>query len=323
MNMKKALATVASVFILFPLVVFAAFDADLQYGSTGDAVTELQEFLTAQGHYTGPITGNFYSLTRRGVVNFQVANNISPAAGYFGPLTRAKVNAIFAEQGAASNAQAVQETGSAPSAPTKDDAVSLLQAQVNALLEQLKLLTAKVEAQTSVQQQTQNTLQQTQQSVQQIQQNTAPQPIPQPTPTPELIDKSELRVSLAQQFPPQSDAPFGAYWYKVEVLDKSGKNIPQAIYEVAVDGEKVRTGTKNELPVYSNVTNNITNENKEGYYGTFAFIPTKQGTQTLVFTFTGTVETNASPYIETPTTPKKAIPSDLKPLTKEMTVNIE
>ncbi|OGG80433.1 hypothetical protein A3A39_02665 [Candidatus Kaiserbacteria bacterium RIFCSPLOWO2_01_FULL_54_13] len=152
MFMKKVSIAIASALALFPFIALATFNADLQYGSTGNDVTELQEFLTAQGNYTGPITGNFYSLTRQGVIGFQAANGISPAAGYFGPLTRAKVNAILAEQDAASDAQAIQETGTIPT-PTKDDAVSLLQAQVNALLEQLKKLTAQVETQTTTQQQ--------------------------------------------------------------------------------------------------------------------------------------------------------------------------
>jgi len=192
--MKMRIGAGIGLLLLLPIPVLASFDYDLQYGSNGPKVTELQEFLTAQGNYTGPITGNFYSLTRQGVISFQLAHNISPPAGYFGPLTRAKVNEILDAQNAASDAQAIQETGSVPE-PTKDDLISLLQAQVNALLEQLNKLTAQVETQTAIQQQTQNTLQQTQQSVQQIQQNTTPPPPPPPpAPVPQVVKDLILKT---------------------------------------------------------------------------------------------------------------------------------
>ena len=166
----------AAFFSLLPVICSASLDRDLQYGSMGEDVKELQEFLTDQGHYSGPITGNFYSLTRRALISYQSANTISPAAGYFGPKTRAKVNAALNLQLSASNEQAVVETGTV-SAPTKSDAITSLQNQLNALLAQLQELKSKVKAQTDIQQQTQ-------QSVQQIQQQTAPPTIPAPVPVP-------------------------------------------------------------------------------------------------------------------------------------------
>lgn len=81
--------------LALPLTSLAAFDVNLKYGSKGDAVIELQEFLTDQGVYSGPITGNFYSLTRSGVKKFQQVNGISPVSGYFGPLSRAKANELL------------------------------------------------------------------------------------------------------------------------------------------------------------------------------------------------------------------------------------
>ena len=75
MNIKMVSAVGAVAFLVLPLIAFASFSRDLQYGSTGSDVTELQEFLTVQGNYSGPITGNFYSLTRQAVVKFQQANN--------------------------------------------------------------------------------------------------------------------------------------------------------------------------------------------------------------------------------------------------------
>jgi len=61
--------------LLFPLIASASFDRDLFYGLRQDPqVTELQEFLTTQGVYSGPVTGNFFSLTLKAVKDFQTAN---------------------------------------------------------------------------------------------------------------------------------------------------------------------------------------------------------------------------------------------------------
>lgn len=93
--MKTTFAVLMGV-LLFPAVSFAAFNVDLRYGSSGAEVFELQEFLTAEGVYTGPITGNFYSLTLAGVKAFQTKEGVQPVSGFFGPLTRAKANARLA-----------------------------------------------------------------------------------------------------------------------------------------------------------------------------------------------------------------------------------
>jgi hypothetical protein len=70
------------------------FDQNLSYGSTGTKVSSLQEFLAAQGLYNGPISGNFFGLTKNALVNFQKQKGIQPASGFFGPLTRNVVNAL-------------------------------------------------------------------------------------------------------------------------------------------------------------------------------------------------------------------------------------
>ena len=72
------------------------FTQNLAYGSHGVAVTALQNFLTSEGVYSGPITGNFLSLTRTAVKAFQTKEDITPVSGYFGPLTRASANALLA-----------------------------------------------------------------------------------------------------------------------------------------------------------------------------------------------------------------------------------
>lgn len=79
----------------------AAFNRNLTIGSQGDDVRALQVFLNTHGYVlasTGPgSSGNetsvFGGLTRSALIKYQQAKGISPAAGYFGPLTRAAVRA--------------------------------------------------------------------------------------------------------------------------------------------------------------------------------------------------------------------------------------
>lgn len=87
---------VGVVLLVTPFSAFAAFDTNLSYGATNSTqVTELQEFLTDQGFYAGPITGNFFSLTQTAVKRFQTAEGITPVSGYFGPLSRAKATELL------------------------------------------------------------------------------------------------------------------------------------------------------------------------------------------------------------------------------------
>jgi len=73
------------------------FNVSLTTGSTNKAeVLKLQQFLFDNGFLKVAPTGNFLGLTKKAVIEFQVANGITPAAGYFGPLTRASANAKFA-----------------------------------------------------------------------------------------------------------------------------------------------------------------------------------------------------------------------------------
>jgi len=77
------------------------FKSDLQLGSLGEEVKTLQEYLNAHGYNVaasgpgspGNETTKFGSLTKAAIIGFQKAHNITPAVGYFGPLTRAAVNA--------------------------------------------------------------------------------------------------------------------------------------------------------------------------------------------------------------------------------------
>lgn len=103
-----------AVICAFPFSASASFDVNLKYGSRGDGVVELQEFLADQGVYSGPITGNFFSLTLRAVKNFQIKNNIVPTSGYFGPLTRAVANTLLDEDLAVSNTENVLDATPTP-----------------------------------------------------------------------------------------------------------------------------------------------------------------------------------------------------------------
>ncbi|MBI1974758.1 MAG: peptidoglycan-binding protein [Parcubacteria group bacterium] len=70
------------------------FLRDLAFGATDNSdVKALQELLTKLGVYDGPITGNFFNLTKAAVEKFQAQYGI-PAVGRVGPLTRAKLNEL-------------------------------------------------------------------------------------------------------------------------------------------------------------------------------------------------------------------------------------
>ena len=78
--------------------VHATIYSSLTVGSRGQQVQELQQTLTSLGFYNGSVTGYFGLLTRAAVIKFQQAYNIFPQVGYFGPLTRNKLNQLFTAQ---------------------------------------------------------------------------------------------------------------------------------------------------------------------------------------------------------------------------------
>ena len=90
------------VLFFLPIVCSAQtvyFSNNLYYGLTNNPdVLQLQEFLTTQSVYNGPITGNFYSLTLAAVKAFQKAETITPVSGYFGPISRNTANTILAAE---------------------------------------------------------------------------------------------------------------------------------------------------------------------------------------------------------------------------------
>ncbi|MBU2220711.1 peptidoglycan-binding protein [Patescibacteria group bacterium] len=69
------------------------FTRDLTVNSSGADVTALQTWLIGKGFsIPAGATGFFGPQTKAALAVYQAANGISPAAGYFGPLTRTKVN---------------------------------------------------------------------------------------------------------------------------------------------------------------------------------------------------------------------------------------
>ena len=95
------------------------FTSDLTIGSTGNEVMELQKFLNSNG-YTVATTGAgsagsessyFGSLTAAALANYQAANGISPAVGYFGPITRASVNGAATSTTGGSSSASAGSTG--------------------------------------------------------------------------------------------------------------------------------------------------------------------------------------------------------------------
>ena len=72
-----------------------SFTRALTVGAKGDDVTCLQTYLSGTGHftYTGA-KGYFGSITQAAVAAWQAANGVTPAVGYFGPISMAKYTAV-------------------------------------------------------------------------------------------------------------------------------------------------------------------------------------------------------------------------------------
>jgi len=82
-----------------PSTTCGKFNNDLRYGMTNsDEVRCLQKFLASQPNIypLGLITGNYLTYTELAVSDFQDESGITPT-GYFGPLTRAKVNEMMGD----------------------------------------------------------------------------------------------------------------------------------------------------------------------------------------------------------------------------------
>lgn len=98
------------------------FNKNLRTGNTNADVKELQRFLNNNGFVLnksgfgslGRETNFFGSATRNALIKFQKANKITPAAGYFGPITRNAVNKIIKLSTTGSNSSGNQVNDNQP-----------------------------------------------------------------------------------------------------------------------------------------------------------------------------------------------------------------
>lgn len=163
--------------LLLPSLAAASFAKDLYFGLNNDIdVKALQEFLHGQGVYSGPITGNFLSLTREAVISFQNREGIEPAAGFFGSKTRARANEILGATGTSGGLVI-------PPSASREEVIALLSAKIAELTIQLQALQAKLS-----------------QEAGQIPAVPAPEPSPvtPPAPVPAPV---ELLVSTVKTYP--------------------------------------------------------------------------------------------------------------------------
>jgi len=103
------------------------FTRSLTLGSEGSDVNCLQNYLTSTGHFnfSGGSTGYFGSVTASAVAAWQGANGVSPAVGYFGPVSQAKYNALVA------SAPADDSDDSDDSSDDSDDSASDLSGEAS------------------------------------------------------------------------------------------------------------------------------------------------------------------------------------------------
>jgi peptidoglycan hydrolase-like protein with peptidoglycan-binding domain len=80
---------------LLPSVALGAtFSHNLSLGTTGTDVSSLQQFLSDEHLYGGPITATLGPNTQSALVKFQLQQGIA-ATGFFGPASRAAANTIL------------------------------------------------------------------------------------------------------------------------------------------------------------------------------------------------------------------------------------
>jgi hypothetical protein len=221
--------------ILVPSLSFASIDSNLRYGSRGQKVTELQEFLIDKGFLQGTATGNFYSLTLKAVKAFQSANNISPT-GYVGLLTRTEINNELSVETARSISQQLSETGTTTAiVATTSPIVTQLQKQNQLLQQQLSQL----------QTQTQQT-QSIQNSLNQVVQNTTRviTPVVQPV-------QGSVSIQADPNFNPSVivGGSTNTTIAKFNLTSSSGANVSLSPVEVMIDGN---LASINNVVAYAN-----------------------------------------------------------------------
>ncbi len=133
-NMKKLLLSGLFALLLLPSLTFASFDVSLKYGSRGQKVLELQDFLTEQGLLTAAPNGFFGLNTKKAVMAFQRSQGLT-IDGYFGKGSRIKANEILANLLADSDKAEIAENGNISDISQKNR-IDELEKQLN---EQVKI----------------------------------------------------------------------------------------------------------------------------------------------------------------------------------------
>jgi hypothetical protein len=137
-NATQASSLMASIAAPVATASSYTFTKSLTIGSTGADVTALQQVLVSQGDLVmpaGTAFGYFGNLTKTALAKYQAAMGISPAVGYFGPITMAKVNATAGSSVTTTGGTTVVASGTGISfalAATSPSAGSVIEGQAAA-----------------------------------------------------------------------------------------------------------------------------------------------------------------------------------------------
>lgn len=259
----KALQFILPLFIaifLVPQVTLGFFETNLKYGDRGEKVAELQEYLISNGFMAGSATGNFYSITKKAVKDFQIAHNL-PSTGYFGVLSRGVVNSLLIVDVPIESADLFSSVEVKPKIEVQND-------QLNAKIQELEAKIIQLQAN---------------------------QPISQPMPEP--VDLSELIVKkgnirkeadFSREVYPNASEYIYNISFDVGIKDIKGRFIEQPNIELSIDHSydfhdkvKQKGFSTDGVPV-----------DQKGYRGA-SFIGTldRDGTYTFTFTSNGKTKT--------------------------------
>lgn len=270
---------------LLPVISSANINNDLKYGSKGQEVTELQEFLIDKGFLKTTATGNFYSLTKSAVMSYQSSENL-PSTGFVGPMTREKINAVLSVDTSAE----VQETGTV-TPPSDTTAVSSMQKQLDDLKTLLATLITKQQAQVDAQV---TQAAQTQQQIQvlgAIAQNTTPAPVVAPVVAPTPVPAS-IKIVIDSMSEPDPDHfnnsfPHGQIAFKAIVLDQFGKSMKNQTVKMTNPSDNLFVLANPNVDEFEQQTTSHTSHGlltTEWLTGGVSYIPSTGGTKTITFT---------------------------------------
>lgn len=260
---------------LIPVASFATIDVNLKYGSRGPEVNELQEFLIDRGFLSGSITGNFFTLTKKAVINYQASIGL-PATGFVGPVTRAELN----KELSIDTQSEIIETGSTQ-LPIVTDTNAVLKIQLDSLMAQIATLIAQQKTLADTQK---SATDETNQVLNSIKQNTTPtnhnsNSVVVP------IDKSEIVIDstrFLQTNDPQR-SPNGEWIIVVRVLNSNGDDEKDTIVKMDAPDDVVNIKEKHidQMGYVRDAEGNIT---RTKYSTFFNFAPNSTGDRPITFT---------------------------------------